>query len=116
MIFRCIKIHIINSRHREFRETRKYIIYIYIFGFYHVDNKRKKKMSVTIIMLSEDFSRRHYNNITMFPTTLIINDNTTIELIENILKSNIQFYNNTMLSINFYNTAYVLCIITCFGQ
>lgn len=79
MILRCIKIHITNSQHREFRETRKYIIYI--FGFYHVDNKRRK-MSVTIIMLSEDFSRRNYNNITMFPTTLIINNNTTIELIK----------------------------------
>jgi len=64
-------------------------------------------MSVTIIiMLSKDFSRRHYNNITMFPTTLIINNNTTIQLIKNIFKSNIQFYNNnTVLSINFYNTA-----------
>jgi len=47
MIFQCIKIYIINSRHREFRETRKYIIYIWI---YHVDDKRKK-ISVTVIII-----------------------------------------------------------------
>jgi len=46
----------------------------------------------------------------MFPTILIINNNKTIELIKNILKSNIRFYSIT-LSINFYNNG--VCRVVC---